>query len=468
MASSPTAMRVVDRDGGDHLAVAVAALGPAGWPRSRVATGQQGADLGDVGEPGAERARRRSAANRGHGRRRQRTPPTGPDPCEHERPSPRCSRRSPASCRRPSNVSSTRGRRRRRPARARSRRRAGRARGAAVRRLDAAARQRAPHGADTASGRPPYWARGRRDRAQVPGRRAARRRTCSARRAVPPGLPRRRGRRRDAGPHRARTWRGSRSRPAAASPASRSRWRSTDGRGRGAVAAHRRAPAGEGALPGAGRRRRRPRSTATGASSTACGPSRSSSPRGRRGGVHAAGVVRARAHRRRRAGSNGALARRGRPAPPADPPSGRLRGRRESAVHDFRTGPPGVVRLFACPLAPNGSSSLASCCVIFGGSQLPKLAKNLGKAQKEFKDGLAEGQREAGRRQDPRGAGCRAGDRLRAEAQAAAGASAGTACRIRRRADAATWTSHDPTRDRAVAAAVEARVSRRRRCAGGA
>jgi sec-independent protein translocase protein TatA len=29
--------------------------------------------------------------------------------------------------------------------------------------------------------------------------------------------------------------------------------------------------------------------------------------------------------------------------------------------------------------------------LIFGGSQLPKLAKNIGKAQKEFKDGLAEG-----------------------------------------------------------------------------
>jgi sec-independent protein translocase protein TatA len=29
--------------------------------------------------------------------------------------------------------------------------------------------------------------------------------------------------------------------------------------------------------------------------------------------------------------------------------------------------------------------------VLFGGSQLPKLAKNLGKAQKEFKEGLAEG-----------------------------------------------------------------------------
>jgi len=33
--------------------------------------------------------------------------------------------------------------------------------------------------------------------------------------------------------------------------------------------------------------------------------------------------------------------------------------------------------------------------VLFGGSQLPKLAKNLGKAQKEFKEGLSEGQKEA-------------------------------------------------------------------------
>ena len=33
--------------------------------------------------------------------------------------------------------------------------------------------------------------------------------------------------------------------------------------------------------------------------------------------------------------------------------------------------------------------------LVFGGSQLPKLAKNLGKAQKEFKDGLAEGERDA-------------------------------------------------------------------------
>lgn len=33
--------------------------------------------------------------------------------------------------------------------------------------------------------------------------------------------------------------------------------------------------------------------------------------------------------------------------------------------------------------------------VLFGGAQLPKLAKNLGKAQKEFKEGLADGQKAA-------------------------------------------------------------------------
>jgi sec-independent protein translocase protein TatA len=33
--------------------------------------------------------------------------------------------------------------------------------------------------------------------------------------------------------------------------------------------------------------------------------------------------------------------------------------------------------------------------LLFGGSQLPKLAKNIGKAQKEFKDGLSEGQKAA-------------------------------------------------------------------------
>lgn len=33
--------------------------------------------------------------------------------------------------------------------------------------------------------------------------------------------------------------------------------------------------------------------------------------------------------------------------------------------------------------------------LLFGSAQVPKLAKNLGKAQKEFKDGLEEGKAEA-------------------------------------------------------------------------
>jgi sec-independent protein translocase protein TatA len=46
------------------------------------------------------------------------------------------------------------------------------------------------------------------------------------------------------------------------------------------------------------------------------------------------------------------------------------------------------------PSGPEWIIVLVVVLVIFGGSQLPKLAKNLGKAQKEFKDGLAEGQAE--------------------------------------------------------------------------
>ncbi len=33
--------------------------------------------------------------------------------------------------------------------------------------------------------------------------------------------------------------------------------------------------------------------------------------------------------------------------------------------------------------------------VLFGGSQLPKLARNLGRAQKELRDGMAEGAADA-------------------------------------------------------------------------
>lgn len=37
---------------------------------------------------------------------------------------------------------------------------------------------------------------------------------------------------------------------------------------------------------------------------------------------------------------------------------------------------------------------LVAVLLLFGGAQLPKLAKNLGKAQKEFKDGLAAGSKD--------------------------------------------------------------------------
>ncbi|MGH9133233.1 MAG: twin-arginine translocase TatA/TatE family subunit [Ilumatobacteraceae bacterium] len=52
--------------------------------------------------------------------------------------------------------------------------------------------------------------------------------------------------------------------------------------------------------------------------------------------------------------------------------------------------------------APEAIIALVIILVLFGGSQLPKLAKNLGKAQKEFKDGLAEGQQNAEAPSDPK------------------------------------------------------------------
>jgi sec-independent protein translocase protein TatA len=54
------------------------------------------------------------------------------------------------------------------------------------------------------------------------------------------------------------------------------------------------------------------------------------------------------------------------------------------------------------PSGPEWFIVLAIVLLVFGGSQLPKLAKNLGKAQKEFKDGLAEGQQSAGASPDPK------------------------------------------------------------------
>ena len=42
---------------------------------------------------------------------------------------------------------------------------------------------------------------------------------------------------------------------------------------------------------------------------------------------------------------------------------------------------------------PEGIIVLVIVLVLFGGSQIPKLARNLGRAQREFKDGIDEGQR---------------------------------------------------------------------------
>ncbi len=46
------------------------------------------------------------------------------------------------------------------------------------------------------------------------------------------------------------------------------------------------------------------------------------------------------------------------------------------------------------PSGPEWIIVLVIVLLVFGGSQLPKLAKNLGKAQKEFKEGLAEGSKD--------------------------------------------------------------------------
>jgi sec-independent protein translocase protein TatA len=44
---------------------------------------------------------------------------------------------------------------------------------------------------------------------------------------------------------------------------------------------------------------------------------------------------------------------------------------------------------------PEAIILLVLVLVLFGGSQLPKLARNLGKAQKEFKDGIADANKPA-------------------------------------------------------------------------
>lgn len=50
--------------------------------------------------------------------------------------------------------------------------------------------------------------------------------------------------------------------------------------------------------------------------------------------------------------------------------------------------------------APELIILLVVVLVVFGGSQLPKLAKNLGKAQQEFKSGLADGEKDGSAKPD--------------------------------------------------------------------
>jgi sec-independent protein translocase protein TatA len=93
------------------------------------------------------------------------------------------------------------------------------------------------------------------------------------------------------------------------------------------------------------------------------------------------------------------------------------------------------------PSGPEWIIVLVVVLVIFGGSQLPKLAKNLGKAQKEFKDGLAEGQAADKKEADSAAVAAAAA----ADAAAAATAAAQAAAAAAARANAAAQAPVTPT-----------------------
>ncbi len=54
------------------------------------------------------------------------------------------------------------------------------------------------------------------------------------------------------------------------------------------------------------------------------------------------------------------------------------------------------------PSGPEWIIVLVIVLVIFGGAQVPKLARNLGRAQRDFKDGLAESHRDEEHQTDDR------------------------------------------------------------------
>lgn len=60
--------------------------------------------------------------------------------------------------------------------------------------------------------------------------------------------------------------------------------------------------------------------------------------------------------------------------------------------------------MFATTLgAPEALIVLVVILVLFGGSQIPKMARNLGQAQREFKKGLSDGQK-SGDQTEPKAA----------------------------------------------------------------
>ena len=190
---------LLDGDGGDHLVIAVAALGTTRGGRQR-GDGEHGADLGDVGEAGPQRSGRqlgREARGDHRGQRRHRCARPG----QHEGVGAVLEAQTglvQAAVERVEHGGRQRRRRTDDEAGADQvpQEGVGHLRGAA-------ARDGRGHGPDTVAPVPRSLIvcsledslgahtghRGHRDRAEVPRRRRARRRCARRRRAVPPGLP---------------------------------------------------------------------------------------------------------------------------------------------------------------------------------------------------------------------------------------------------------------------------------------
>src|SRR5215510_8931654 len=81
-----------------------------------------------------------------------------------------------------------------------------------------------------------------------------------------------------------------------------------------------------------------------------------------------------------------------RPSPPTDA-SPRSRAAPGSLPSEEREGD-AMTPVLGEIIGPDLLIILAVVCLLFGSSQLPKLARSLGRASKEFREGHAEGERE--------------------------------------------------------------------------